>query len=448
MPLPLLAISLALAADPAVLNTHAAVHLLPNGLTVILERQARTDQIALDIKYGVGSRDERDGERGCAHLFEHLMFEGSQNVLGNAFDVLLTAAGGENNAYTSEDETVYTMTFPSTALDLALYLESDRMGFLDAGLDAANVANQQDVVLQERETGYGAPRGSESDAISRLLWPADHPYHVPVIGTVADIRGFQIDAVRSFWLRHYRPRNATLVMVGNFDEAYALERITHWFSDVPDTGPSDPRTLELVPPDHAAAGKIEDDIEDRTVDLVWPTVSRGHADEAALDVLSWVLDGGRGTRIDDAVYYKRSLANDWLVGHWTRDLVGEFQISVTSETVPLEKLSQILLREVDKIARRAPSVAEVERARHAVWSYTENALEAPADRAATLLACWDRYGQPNCMGREKARYDAVTPEDVRRVAATYLVPARLTVLSVVPVGDGGALHNAALVELP
>lgn len=439
--------AVALAADPAP-ETHATVTHLPNGLTVILEPQDRTGQVALDVKYRVGSRDERDGEHGCAHLFEHLMFEGSKSVPNNAFDVWLTAAGGENNAYTSEDETVYTMTFPSNALEMALFLESDRMGFLDAGLDQANLDNQQSVVLQERATGYAAPRGREDDALSRLMWPTTHPYHVPVIGTVADVSGFKLDQVRDFWGRHYLPRNATLVLVGNFDPATALERVTHWFSDVPDRGEAEARPTEAVPADVVANGKLEDDVEDRTVHLAWPTVPRGHADEAALDVLSWVLDGGRGTRIDDAIYYKHALANDWMVGHWTRDLVGEFQVTATSDSVPLATLSKVLLREIGRVAKKAPSSAELERARHAVWSYQEDALEAPASRAAVLLACWDRYGDPNCVTREKARYDAVTADDIRRVAATYLVPSRLTTLSVVPNGDDGALPGAAPVELP
>jgi zinc protease len=444
----LAAVSFAADPVPDAPQTHATVTTLPNGLTVILEPQDRTGQVALDIKYRVGSRDERDGEHGCAHLFEHLMFEGSKGVPTNAFDVWLTAAGGENNAYTSEDETVYTMTFPSNALDLALFLESDRMAFLDAGLDQANVNNQQSVVLQERATGYAEPRGREDDALSRLMWPSTHPYHVPVIGTVADVSGFQIDRVRDFWSRHYLPRNATLVMVGNFDPAVALERVTHWFSDVPDRGEAATRVTEAVPPDVAAHGKLEDDVEDRTMHLVWPTVPRGNADEAALDLLSWVLDGGRGTRIDDAIYYTHPLANDWMVGHWTRDLVGEFQVTVTSDSVPLTTLSKVVLREIDKVARKAPTDDEVERARRTAWSYMEDALEAPANRAAILLACWDRYQDPNCMPREKARYDGVTAEDVRRVAATYLVPARMTTLSVVPNGDDGALPGATPVELP
>ena len=232
-------IAAALAADG--FETQASVHTLPNGLTVILEESHRTDTVALHLAFGVGSRDEREGEKGCAHLFEHLMFEGSANVPTDQFDAWLTQAGGANNAWTSEDTTAYHMTFPSGALDLALFLESDRLGFLDAGLVEENVSNQQLVVLQERNEGYANPNGRDWDAMSRLTWPADHPYNTPVIGTVADIEGFAIDKVRAFWERHYRTQNAVLSLVGNFEEAQALERVAFWFSDVPDKGPPEAR---------------------------------------------------------------------------------------------------------------------------------------------------------------------------------------------------------------
>src|SRR5690606_22718507 len=173
----------------------ASVHTLDNGLVVILEEDHRTDQVALHLHYGVGARDELPGEYGCAHLFEHVMFEGSANVGPNQFDALLTGAGGWNNAYTSEDETAYYLALPSGALDLALFLESDRMAFLDAGLTQGNLENQQAVVLQERDQGYAEPNGRDFDALTRLAFPEGHPYHHPVIGTVDDVSGFRLDAV-------------------------------------------------------------------------------------------------------------------------------------------------------------------------------------------------------------------------------------------------------------
>ncbi|NCG19563.1 MAG: hypothetical protein GWP91_11200, partial [Rhodobacterales bacterium] len=317
--------AMAMAADSPV-DTHAEVHVLDNGLTVILEESKRTDTVALHLAFGVGARDERPGEYGCAHLFEHLMFEGSANVPTNKFDEWLTQGGGDNNAWTSEDNTVYHMTFPSGALDLALFLESDRLAFLDSGLTDENVANQQLVVLQERNQGFSEPNGRDWDAVSRLTYATDHPYHHPVIGTVADVEGFQTEAVNGFWRKHYRTQNAVLTLVGNFDKAEALERVQHWFSDVPDAGPPEARVTENTPAGERvnANGVLEDDVEERTLYEVWNTVGARHDDAPALDVLGNVLSYGRGTPLDDALYYEKNLANDEGAFQYSSEISGQF----------------------------------------------------------------------------------------------------------------------------
>ncbi len=444
----LLASALAGAPDP--FHTDARVEVLDNGLTVIVEEQHRTDTVALNLGYGVGSRDERDGEHGCAHLFEHLMFEGSAHVPTNRFDTWLTAAGGDNNAWTSEDRTVYHETFPSGALDLALFLESDRMGFLDAGLTAENVANQQQVVLQERNEGYAEPNGRDWDAMSRLTWAPDHPYHHPVIGTVADIEGFEVDRVRDFWRRHYRPRNATLVLVGRFDAEHALQRVRHWFSDVPDNGEPEPRLAPPVPagdPPHRH-GVIEDDVEERTLWLIWPGVHEGHDDAYALELLGWVLSNGRGTRLDDALYYDREIATDVNAFASSQELAGKFIAYASHRRTPLPKLYARVLREIRELAEEPPTEDEVERARRSVRAWVLDALESPSRRAELLADCHRVHGDPNCLSEEWARFEAVTAEDIRRVARAYLVDVEPQTLSVVPRGDRGAMPGAVPVELP
>ena len=339
----------ALAGNP--LETSATVHTLDNGLTVVLEEDKRSDTIALHLHYGVGARDELPGELGCAPLFAHLMFEGSPNLPTNAIDTWLTEAGGWNNAFTSEDQTAYHMAFPSGALDLALFLESDRMGFLDAGLDQENLDNQIKVVLQERAEGYARPHGRDFDALGRLGYPADHPYHHPVIGTIADVDGFELDAVTAFWKRWYRPENATLVLVGNFDEATALERVQHWFADVPGMGPAE-RTFSdrgiAADPDaapftrSAARGVIEDQVQDWSTYVAWPTEGLSHEDMPALEVLSWFLSGGRGTRIEDALYYDKPLTTDASAFAWFSDINGMFIVSATTSKPNLPKIEKAI----------------------------------------------------------------------------------------------------------
>ncbi len=439
--------SVAFASD-ALFEVDAVVHTLDNGLVVILEEDHRTDQVALHLHYGVGSRDERPGEYGCAHLFEHVMFEGSSNVGPNQFDALLTGAGGWNNAYTSEDETAYFMAFPSGALDLALFLESDRMAFLQAGLTQDNLSNQQLVVLQEREQGYAEPNGRDFDALTRLAFPQGHPYHHPVIGTVADVSGFQLDAVTDFWQRHYRPRNAVLVLVGHFDAQEALGRVIHWFSDVPDPGPPEPRATVAEVATVPASGLVEDRVEDFSSYLSWQTVPLGHADEPALDLLGWVLSGGRSTRLDDRLYYNSSLATSTNAFHWASELDGQFVVAVSSDAARLERLEKVSMKEIAKMARKAPSADELKRAKLQVRSGVLDLLEDPVGRAGVLADCWRHNGTPDCIVSEWARYEAVTADDLTRVARTYLVPERRVTLSTVPAGRGGALPGAVPVELP
>jgi len=422
---------------------------LDNGLKVFVMEDSRTDTVALHLHYGVGSRDERPGELGCAHLFEHLMFEGSANVPTNQFDTWLTQAGGWNNAYTSNDETAYHMEFPSGALDLALFLESDRMAFLDSGLHDENLANQRLVVLQERAEGYANPHGKDWDAMQRLMWPQGHPYHVPVIGTVADVEGFEIAGVRDFWMRHYRPKNAVLAVVGNVDAEEAMGRIRHWFSDVPDVGEPESRVTEQAPYEAPATrvGYLEDKVEDRTVWLGWPTVTMQHEDAPALEVLSYVLSSGYGTRLDERLQLSGKATSNESYS-FTAEVDGSFLLIATDDSTPLDKLQKWMLSEVAKLQRKGPRQDEISRALNSIRGGYWDRVESPMGKAQSMVDCWRLEGEVDCLEDQWDRYAAVTPADVQRVAQRYLVADRMVSLSVVPEGDDGFLEGAVAVELP
>jgi zinc protease len=449
LPLALFAPGSAFAADDP-LSLPATVTTLDNGMVLILLEDHRTDTVALHVTFGVGARDEAAGELGCAHLFEHLMFEGSRNVPVNKFDEWLTLAGGENNAYTSNDVTAYHMTFPSGALDVALFLESDRVGFLDAGLTQENLENQQKVVLQERNEGYAEPNGRDWDTLGKILYPPDHPYHHPVIGTVADIEGFQVDAVNSFWRRHYGPKNAVMAIVGNFDSAETLERVKYWFSDVPTDGGGEKRIPEApIPKGTPGNALVEDDVEERTLYLAWPTVPHQHPDEPALDLLSSVLSNGRGTRLDDALYYEKPLTSALFTYTSNGDLSGEFYLAAASEKTKPKKLLQLLTDGIATIVETPPTVEEIERARRSQRSGWLDAMEVPEGKAELLVDCYRATGAADCMPAEWTKYAAVTPDDVVRVAQKYLLDAKPWTLTNVPRGDvKSALAGAQVVELP
>lgn len=439
--------SLAMASDP-LLETDATVVTLDSGLRVVLESQRRTDTVALHLRMGVGARDELDGELGCAHLFEHLMFEGSENVPGGQFDTLLTAAGGSNNAWTSEDITAYHMSFPAGAADLALYLESDRLGFLSAGVTEENVANQRSVVLQERAEGYAEPHGRDWDAFNRLIWPEGHPYHVPIIGTVADIEGFSVDGTRTFWDNHYRTQNAVLALVGNFSVDEMEEKVRWWFSDVPDRGASPERAADVPLPDGGADGMLEDRIEDWALWVGWTTPHRLHEDAAALEVLSYVLSYGRGTRLDDALYYDRRLASESWAWLSAGDLGSPFVIYAAANKSKIAKMDKHIDKVIASVVSSPPTDAELERAKAAIRADLLSQLERPEGRAEWLADCVADYGRPDCMAEHAARYAAVTSEDLVRVTQAWLTPERKVTLSVIPEGRGGALPDAVTVELP
>ena len=440
-------VSVALASEP-LLETDATVITLDNGLRVVLEEQRRTDVVALHLRMGVGARDEGAGELGCAHLFEHLMFEGSENVQGGQFDSLLTAAGGSNNAWTSMDITAYHMTFPAGASDLALYLESDRFGFLSAGVTEENVANQRGVVLQERAEGYASPHGRDWDAFNRLIWPEGHPYHVPIIGTVSDIESFSVQGTQDFWGKHYRSQNAVLTLVGNFDTAEMEERVRWWFSDVPDRGDAIARAADVALPDRAINGVIEDRIEDWGLWVGWTTPDRLHEDAVGLEILSHIMSYGRGTRLDDALYYSRDLASETWAWLDDGDVGSAFVIYVAANKSKIAKMNKLIDKVIASISKKPPTEAEMSRAKAAIRASMLSSLEQPEGRAEWLADCLADYGKPDCMADRLAAYEAVTAEDIVRVTEQWLTDSRRVTLSVIPEGGDGALPDAVTVELP
>lgn len=439
----------ALAADP--FQPELLVETLPSGLTVVVDEQHRTGDVAVHVQYRVGSRDEVAGQRGAAHLFEHLMFERSEHVPQDMFDTWVTAAGGQNNAWTDTDATAYHMLLPAGGLDLALFLESDRMGFLESALDWENLKNQQDVVIQERAEGYAEPHGMDWDALQHLLFDASHPYHLPVIGTVGDVRAFSKERARDFWRRHYAPENAVLVIVGHVDAEEAMARARHWFSDVPPR--EGPAPLAAPPVEALTAGPPRDGrllapVADWTLYLAWPAPPRGHPDEPALELLSYVLSYGRGTRLDEEIYFGRRFAtwsNAWL------DAGLSGSMFVVGGTVPeprTRRLERLMEKAVRGVVRTPPADWELARARAAIKSALLDQMESPEARAEWWADCWAATGTPDCLDEEWARYERVDVGDLVAVAERWLRPETRVSLSVVPEWAGGGLAGAERVELP
>ena len=274
-----------------------------------------------------------------------------------------------------------------------------------------------------------------------------------MIGTIEDVEGFELASVTDFWRRWYSPSNAILVLVGNFEEAEALERVQHWFSDVPPRpaaervskdfeGPRDPTDLP------AREGVVFDEVPDRTRFLTWAIPGVSHADSEALEVLSWVLSGGRGTRLEDALYYERNLTTDATAYAWASDLDGSFIVEATTNKKRTTAVDRVTRRVIDSLVDEPPTALELDRAKKSIYAGLADSMEMPEGRAEQLAECMRITGEPNCLESRWARVEAVTAEDVQRVAATWLAEANQVGLTVLPHEARGFDADATVVELP
>src|SRR5688572_17314840 len=274
---------------------------LPNGLRVILHEDHSVPIVSVNVWYHVGSKNEKPGRTGFAHLFEHLMFMGSGHVPPGLFDAALEGAGGNNNGSTTNDRTNYWINVPSNALDLALFLESDRMGYLLDSMTPQTVDAQRDVVKNERRQSYeNRPYGAADLLLAEMLYPKGHPYHWPVIGYMDDLTAASYEDTVEFFKRYYAPSNASLVVAGDIDAAAARRLVEKWFSDIKAGPRPDPATIPGVALTEVQRKTITDRVQLPRITIAWLTPRHFAPGDAALDVVAGVLAGGRSSRL-----YKR-----------------------------------------------------------------------------------------------------------------------------------------------
>jgi len=409
---------------------------LPNGLEVILHEDHTTPIVAVDTWFHVGSGDEKLGRTGFAHLFEHLMFMGSQHVPTGQFDQLLESAGGNNNGSTTEDRTNYYETVPSNALALALYLDSDRMGYLLPALDSAKLDLQRDVVKNERRQRVdNVPYGKAFETILAALYPKGHPYSWPVIGSMADLSAATLEDVKNFFRTYYAPNNATLVLSGDFNPDSARALIQHYFADIPRGPALPPRpTPAAVTLPRDTFVVLEDKVQLPRVYYTWPTVKAYTKDDAPLSVLGSVLADGKNSRLYKTLVYDLQLAQDVNAYQYGQRLAGIFQVVVTPRPgVAPSKIDSIVRAEIAKVQRDGITPRELARVQNSTRASYLAQLASDA-QTADLLDQYNYFvGTPDYVQQDVARYDAVTRADVQRVARQYLAKPKV-VLTVVPEG--------------
>ncbi|MES2357721.1 MAG: pitrilysin family protein [Gemmatimonadota bacterium] len=409
---------------------------LPNGLEVILHQDHTTPMIAVDTWYHVGSGDEKPGHTGFAHLFEHLMFMGSQHVPTGQFDQLLEGAGANNNGSTTEDRTNYYETMPSNALPLALYLDSDRMGFLLPALDSAKVDLQRDVVKNERRQRVdNVPYGKSDETILAALYPKGHPYSWPVIGSMADLSAATLADVKNFFRTYYAPNNATLVIAGDFNIDSAKALVKHYFGDIP-RGPQIPSRPSpapvVIPRDTFLV--LQDRVQLPRVYYTWPSVKNFAHDDAALNVLASVLAEGKNSRLYKRLVYDMQIAQDVNAYQNGEHLAGYFQIIVTPRKgIAPARIDSLVREELVKLQKDGITARELARVQNSTRSDFLRSLATDLGKAELLNQYNYFVGDPDYVQRDAARYDAVTRADVQRVARMYLGKPKV-VLTVVPDG--------------
>jgi zinc protease len=436
---PALAVLLALSSAPLsaqVLRVPYQTFTLPNGLQVIVHEDHSVPVVAVNTWFHVGSSDEQPGRTGFAHLFEHIMFMGSQHVPTGEFDKLLEAAGADNNGSTTEDRTNYYEVGPSNALALMLWLDSDRMGFLLPEITADKVDLQRGVVQNERRQSYeNRPYGLAEENILERLYPAAHPYHWPVIGSMADLSAATLEDVRGFFRSFYTPNNATLAIAGDVTAADARRLAERYFGGIP-RGPSVTRTPPpAVRLDADVYTTLEDRVQVPRVYDVWHTVKAFADDDATLDVVANVLAGGRSSRLYRRLVYERQIATDVVAFQDGSRIDGKFELWATARPGhDLTELAHAIDEEVAALARDGPTPREVQRAQNGFEAQFLARMERAGGKADQLNFYNYFVGTPDYFERDLDRYRKVTPAAVQRAVRTYFTGAHRVVLSVVPQG--------------
>lgn len=431
----------AVAADPPRVAIPFEKTKLSNGLTVITHVDRSVPTVVVNISYGVGSRFEAPGRTGFAHLFEHLMFMGTTRAPTKMFDAWMEAAGGWNNAWTSEDRTDYFDVGPPTALPLLLWLEADRLRDLGPLMTLDKLNAQREVVRNERrQRSENQPYAQAYLRLPELLYPERHPYHHPVIGSHADLEAATVSDVKEFFSTWYDPANASLVVAGDFDRASTLAAIQRLFESIPSKGkPKDPGA-----PGFAAEGTtlkqvvretMSDQVELAKIMMAWQSPKHFAPGDAELDLLASALATGKASRLYRTLVYEKKLAQSVDATQSSGVLGSRFEIEVLARPgVDLKVLEAALDEEVAKVRRQALTDEELTRAKNAYESAFVTRLESVRERASILNLYEAEVGDPGFAPRDLARYRDATAANIQKVAERTLDPQARVIIHVIPKG--------------
>jgi zinc protease len=411
---------------------------LPNGLEVILREDHRLPIVAVNLWYHVGPANETAGRTGFAHLFEHMMFQGSGHVGDDQHFKLLEGAGASMiNGTTDFDRTNYMEDIPANQLELALWLESDRMGFLLDRLDQAKLSNQQDVVRNERRQSVeNQAYGLVEEELFHRLFPGGHPYYASVIGSHADIQAAKLEDVKDFFRRYYAPNNASLAIVGDIDVARTKALVEKYFGSIP-RGPAVPPVEAKTPPiTSERRAVVPDKVELPRVYLAWITPSIFQPGDAEADLTARILGGSKASRLYRSLVFDKKIAQTVTANQQNLALGSVFQITATAKPGhTAEELEKAIDAELSAFAAGGPTPEEVAAAQNAIYSSVVLSLENYGSFAgvANRLNLYNHFlHDPGYLNRDLARYAAVTPASLKAFAEAQLRPAHRVVVHGVP----------------
>ena len=411
---------------------------LANGLDVVVHEDRRVPIVAVNLWYHVGSKNERTGRTGFAHLFEHLMFEGSEHHNGSFFQPL-QQAGALLNGSTNTDRTNYWEVVPTSALELALWMESDRMGYLLPALTRERFETQRDVVLNERRQNYeNRPYGMALMALSEALFPPHHPYHWLTIGAVDDLRAMEFEDVRAFFRTYYHPANASLALAGDIDTEEAFALADKYFGDIPSGDKPQP-----VDADASVAHEVRIVLEDRVelprVYMAWHSPAMFADGDAEADLFADLLANGKTSRLYRTLVYDKRIAVDVSAYQHSRELSSFFLLAATAAPgQSLTDITALVDERIQQLADEGPVDEEMERGlaqAEAHFMYRLQTVGGFGGKSDQLNAYNVFRGNPDYFAGDLERYRGATRESVRNAARKYLAFDRRVLLSIVPRGQ-------------
>jgi zinc protease len=397
---------------------------LPNGLRVVLNEDHSAPLVAINLWYHVGSKNERPGRTGFAHLFEHMLFSGSEHVGNNEHFRYVQSVGGVLNGTTFFDRTNYFETLPSNYLALGLWLESDRMGFFLPALTQEKLDIQREVVKEERRQRYdNVPYGTAFERLLHLAYEPDYSYHWPTIGSMEDLEAASVDDVREFFATWYRPDNATLTLVGDFVPAEAKRLVEQYFGDIPAGGSFPPFTLERKPVGHEQRETFASPVQLPRLYRLYHLPKMGERDWIYSDLLTTVLASDKASRLDRALVHEQQIAQDVAAYVLPTEATGILLLQATArEGVAIETIEAAIDEEVARISTGGITEDELTRAKNRAEIEHAHQLET-FDARADLIGMMSTYfGDPSRVQTWLDPYREATADDIAHAARKYLIP--------------------------